>query len=52
MLTKYDKAAAAAIGAALATVIAAFYPMDMQMQGAVTLVLSGVLTWIVPNKEA
>lgn len=51
MLTKYDKAGAAAIGAALATLIVGMYPMGIEMQGALTVVLSGGLAWAFPNKE-
>lgn len=52
MFTNYDKAGGAVIGAALGTVIAYFYPMPAEMQGAVTLVLSGFLSWLLPNKGA
>ncbi|MGI9489294.1 MAG: hypothetical protein ACR2RF_26080 [Geminicoccaceae bacterium] len=51
MLTKYDKAGGAVIGAALGTIIAYYYPMPMEVQGAVSLVLSGFLVWLFPNKE-
>jgi hypothetical protein len=52
LLTQYDKAGAAAIGAALGTVIAYFFPMSIEQQGAVVILLSGILTYLIPNKEA
>lgn len=52
LLTQYDKAAGAAIGAALGTLIAWQFPMPVETQGALTLVLTAGLTWLVPNKGA
>lgn len=50
MLTKYDKAGGAALGAALGTIIAYYIPMTLQVQGAVTVVLCAFLAWLFPNK--
>jgi hypothetical protein len=52
MLTAYDKAAAAAIGTAVTTVIAALTTLDPEVVGAIgTLVTTG-LVWLVPNKQS
>jgi hypothetical protein len=52
MFTAYDKAAAAAIGAAVTTLVAAVTTLDSEVVGAIgTLVTSG-LVWLVPNRAA
>jgi hypothetical protein len=49
--TAYDKAAAAAIGTAVMTVVSAFTTLDPEVVGAIgTLVTTG-LVWLVPNKK-
>lgn len=51
MLTRFDKAGAAAIGAALASMLGVLIPdLGVEMQTAVGVVVAGVLTWLVPNK--
>lgn len=51
MFSAYDKAAAAAIGAAITTVIASLTTLDPEVVGAIgTLVTTG-LVWLVPNKQ-
>ena len=50
MFTKYDKAAAAGGGVAVVTVIAWIWPMPTEVQGALTLIITTGLTWLVPNK--
>lgn len=52
MLTQYDKAGGAALGAAAATLIAYYFPMGIEVQGAVTVLLSAGLAWALPNKAA
>lgn len=51
MFTKYDKAAAAALGVAATTLLAWIWPMPVEVQGAVTLLVTAGLTWVVPNKS-
>jgi hypothetical protein len=52
MFTAYDKAAAAAIGAAVTSIIAAVTTLDSEVVAAIgTLVTTG-LVWLVPNKAA
>jgi hypothetical protein len=51
MFTAYDKAAAAAIGAALTTVIAALTTLDSEVVGAIGTLLTSGLVWLVPNKQ-
>ena len=52
MLTKYDKAGGAAIGVALSTVVAYFFPAfaTVEMQGALGIILGGGFAWLFPNK--
>lgn len=51
MFTAFDKAAAAAVGAAVTTVVAALTNLDPEVVGAIgTLVTTG-LVWLVPNKQ-
>ena len=51
MLTAYDKSAAAALGTAVTTILAAVTTLDSEVIGAIgTLVTSG-LVWLIPNKQ-
>lgn len=50
MLTKYDKAGAAAIGAAITTVIATMTTLDLETVAALGTLITVGLTFIVPNK--
>lgn len=50
MFTAYDKAAAAAIGAALTSVIAALTTLDPEVVGAIGTLTTAGLVWLVPNK--
>lgn len=52
MFTAFDKAAAAAIGSALTTVIAALTTLDPETIGAIGTLLTAGLVWLVPNKPA
>ena len=52
MFTKYDKAGAAAIGAAIGSVAAAFTNFSTEQDAAIVVVITMILTWWVPNKEA
>ena len=49
MLTRYDKAGAAVVAGAVGTIIAYYFPMTVEMQGAVTTALAGFLVWAFPN---
>jgi len=51
MFTAYDKAAAAAIGTAVATVIAALTPLEGDVVGAIGTLVTAGLVWLVPNKK-
>ena len=52
MFTRYDKAAAAAIGSALTTVIAAFWPeLGVEVTASAGVLITAILTFLVPNKE-
>lgn len=51
MFTQYDKAAAAAIGAAITTVIATMTTLDPEMIASLGVLITAGLTWWVPNKE-
>lgn len=50
MFTRYDKAGAAVIAAAVGSVVSHFMGLDAEMAAALVTVLTGVLTWAVPNK--
>jgi hypothetical protein len=52
MFTAYDKAAAAAIGTAVTTLIAALTDLDGEVVGAIGTLLTAGLVWLVPNKSA
>ena len=52
MFTAYDKAAAAAIGAAITSVLAALTTLDQDLVGAFGTVITAGLVWLVPNKAA
>jgi len=51
MFTAYDKAAAAAVAAAITSVIAALTPLDPEITGAIGTLLTAGLVWLVPNKQ-
>ena len=50
MFTKYDKAGAAVIAAAIGSLLSHFLDLDAEMAAATVTVLTGILTWAVPNK--
>lgn len=52
MFTKFDKAGAAAIGTAIATLIAAFTTLEPEGATAIGGAIATFLAWLVPNKEA
>ncbi len=51
MFTRFDKAAAAAIGAAITTVIGAATVLDPEVVASIGVLVTAGLTWLVPNKE-
>ncbi len=51
MFTAYDKAAAAAIGAAVTTILAAVTTLDPEVIGSIGTVITAGLVWLVPNKK-
>lgn len=51
MFTAYDKAAAAAIGSAVTTVIAALTSLEGEVIGAIGTLLTAALVWLVPNRK-
>ena len=50
MFTKYDKAGAAAIGAAITSVIAATTTLEPEVVGSIGVLVTALLAYIVPNK--
>ena len=50
MISKYDKAGAAAIGAALTSVLAAMTNLDPEVIAAIGTLVTAGLVWLVPNK--
>ena len=50
MLTKYDKAGAAAISTAITTVIMALTDFDPELVASIGVLITTGLTWLVPNK--
>ncbi|MEO3429753.1 hypothetical protein AAFN88_12885 [Pelagibius sp. CAU 1746] len=52
MFTAYDKAAAAAIGTAATTVIAALTTLDPEVVGAIGTLITTGLVWLIPNKRS
>jgi len=50
-ITAYDKAAAAAIGTAATTIIAALTTLDPEVVGAIGTLLTAGRVWLVPNKQ-
>ena len=50
MFTKFDKAGAAVIAAAVGSIAAHFLGLDVETSAALVTVLAGALTWVVPNK--
>ncbi|WP_179954058.1 hypothetical protein [Denitrobaculum tricleocarpae] len=51
MLTKYDKAAAAAIASAMTGVIAALTTLDAEVVAALGVILNSLAVFLVPNME-
>ena len=51
MFTKFDKAGAGAIAAAVTGLLAHFTTMDAELITAIGTVLTAVLVYAVPNKE-
>lgn len=51
MFTAYDKAAAAAIGAAVTSILAAVTVLDPDVVGAVGTLVTAGLVWLVPNRK-
>lgn len=49
--TRFDKAGAAAIGAAVTTVIGTLTSLDPETVAALGILITAGLTWLVPNKE-
>lgn len=50
MFTAYDKAAAAAIGTAVMSVLAAISTLDPDVVGAIGTLFTAGLVWLIPNK--
>lgn len=48
-MSSFNKATAAAIAGAVATLAAAFVPMGAELQGAVHTVLTAFFVWLIPN---
>ena len=51
MLTRYDKAGAAAIGAALTSIVGAVTVLDPEVVASIGVLVTASLTWLVPNRE-
>lgn len=52
MFSKYDKAAAGAIASAITTVLATMTSLDAETVGAIGVLLTTFLVWLIPNKTA
>jgi hypothetical protein len=52
MFTTFDKATAAAIGTAITSILAAATGWPAEVVGAVGVLITFGLTWLVPNKAA
>jgi hypothetical protein len=50
-MKRFNKATAAALAGALITAIAAVWPLDSELQGALQTVMTTALVWLVPNIE-
>lgn len=48
-MKRFNKATAAALAGALLTAVAAFWPLESELQGALQTVLTTALVWLVPN---
>ncbi len=48
-MKRFNKATAAALAGALVTVVAALWPLESELQGALQTVLTTALVWLVPN---
>ena len=46
----FNKATAAALAGAVATGVAAFFSLDVEISGALATLLTTALVWLVPNK--
>lgn len=51
-MTRFNKASAAAVSGALVTLAGAFVALDGELQGAAQTLLTALLVYLVPNKEA
>ena len=51
MFTRFDKAAAAAIGAAITTVVGTVTVLNPEVVASIGVLVTAGLTWLVPNKE-
>ena len=52
MFTNFDKAAAAAIGTAITSLLAAVTTLEPEVIGAIGTLVTAGLVWLVPNKGA
>lgn len=52
MFTKYDKAGAGIIGAAIGAIVGYFLGFDVEATGGLTAAATAFLVWLVPNKPA
>lgn len=50
-IKKFNKTTAAVLAGAIVTVIASFYVMDAELQGAVQTLITAALVFLVPNSE-
>ena len=48
-MKRYNKATAAALAGAVITAVAAFWPLEAELQSALQTVLTTALVWLVPN---
>lgn len=51
ILTKSNKAIGAGIGAAIGTLVAYYWPMPVEVQGAMAVLLSAGVTWFAPKNK-
>ena len=51
MFSRYDKAGAAAIGAALTSIIGTVTVLDPEVVASIGVLITAGMTWLVPNKE-
>ena len=50
-MTKSNKAIGAGIGAAIGTIVAYYWPMPVEVQGAMAILLSAGVTWFAPKNK-